>query len=378
MPPAPTLITVLTPAGRGAVATVSVEGPQATELVQTRFASASGKPLSAVPLRRILYGRWTSGDGPGEEVVVCRLSPDRIEVHCHGGAAAVEAAVGSLEAAGGIRRSAEEWTYSHCRDPIQAEAGLALAEAKTERTASILLDQYHGALRREIEAILDLLERSLAAEASSRLAALSQRAAYGLHLTAPWRIAIIGPPNVGKSSLMNALVGYSRSIVFDQPGTTRDLVVADTAFDGWPVQLVDTAGLRETHNDIEAVGVDLANQAGRAADLRLVVRDVDCPAQLTHEDGSLTVCNKIDLDENRAAIGVGIRVSAKTGEGLDDLMQEIVRSLVGTPPTRGEAVPFSSRQAVLLIETAEQIAAGRIAEASASLETLLAGPSDLR
>src|SRR5687768_14598275 len=102
MPLASTLITVLTPSGRGAVATVSIEGPRAVELVESYFTSASGKQLSAAPLRRIVFGRWASGDGPGEELVVCRLDHERIEVHCHGGAAAVEAIVESLVAAGAV------------------------------------------------------------------------------------------------------------------------------------------------------------------------------------------------------------------------------------------------------------------------------------
>src|SRR6186713_607034 len=96
--PITTTATLLTPAGRGAVATVAVEGPQATELVEHHFSAASGRALVRFSLRRIVFGRWKSTAGPGEELVVCRLAEDRIEVHCHGGRAAVEAIMAALVA----------------------------------------------------------------------------------------------------------------------------------------------------------------------------------------------------------------------------------------------------------------------------------------
>ncbi len=99
------------------------------------------------------------------------------------------------------------------------------------------------------------------------------RAPLGLHLTKPWQIVIAGPPNVGKSSLLNAFVGYQRAIVFDQPGTTRDVVTAATAIDGWPVQVSDTAGLRSSADPLETAGADSAAQQARAADCLLLVFD---------------------------------------------------------------------------------------------------------
>ncbi len=101
----------------------------------------------------------------------------------------------------------------------------------------------------------------------------------GSHLVEPWRVVLAGPPNVGKSSLVNALVGYQRAIVYDAPGTTRDMVTAITALEGWPVELCDTAGLRSSREAIEAEGVRLARQAAAAADALVLVFSAQEPWQ---------------------------------------------------------------------------------------------------
>ena len=95
----------------------------------------------------------------------------------------------------------------------------------------------------------------------------------GLHLTMPWRVVIAGPPNVGKSSLMNAIAGYQRAIVSPLPGTTRDVVTITTAINGWPVQIADTAGLRDTVDELESAGIALAGAVVEQADLVIVVSD---------------------------------------------------------------------------------------------------------
>ena len=102
----------------------------------------------------------------------------------------------------------------------------------------------------------------------------------GLHLTTPWRVVLAGAPNVGKSSLMNAIAGYQRAIVSPTPGTTRDVVTVTTAIDGWPVQLADTAGLRETQDELESAGVALADAAIGEADLVIVVSDASADSDV--------------------------------------------------------------------------------------------------
>jgi tRNA modification GTPase len=346
----PTTVTVLTPPGRGAVASVRVDGPLAAEIVATRFWAASGKPLTEFPFRRIVFGRWNSFTGSGEELVVCRLAEERVEVHCHGGAAAVKAIVASLVEAGALCQSSYEWASVHEPDLIAAEARLALSEVKTERTALILLDQYHGALMREIEAIARLRKNQQQAAAQERLERLLDTQSLGMHLTKPWRVAITGRPNAGKSSLMNALLGYARSIVFEQPGTTRDAVRAITAFEGWPVELVDTAGLRTTDDPVESAGVLLTEQEIEGADLVLHVHDATQPWDevIARDSSKIVVFSKTDLDSQQAHPASGLRTSVVTGVGIAELIGEIARRLVPRPPQRGEAVLFTARQVALL------------------------------
>src|SRR6185369_14624432 len=127
-----------------------------------------------------------------------------------------------------------------------------LAHAPTLRTASILLDQLHGAFERGVTRILDLLATNPEA-AREPLRELARYAPIGRHLVEPWKVVVAGAPNVGKSSLVNALAGFQRAVVSDIAGTTRDVVSVPVAFDGWPVELTDTAGLREAEG-LEAAG----------------------------------------------------------------------------------------------------------------------------
>ena len=139
-------IVQLTPPGRGAIATVLVEGPDARQRVDSQFRSPRGDPLGSYPAERLVYGRF--GPPPGEEVVIHGRCGQSVEIHCHGGDAAVTRIVSLLEQTGSGPVSWPAWAPSHHDDPIVAAAHLALADARTERTAAILLDQYQGALRR--------------------------------------------------------------------------------------------------------------------------------------------------------------------------------------------------------------------------------------
>src|ERR1700722_7121179 len=143
-------VTLLTPAGRGAVATLSVAGAKVAELVATFFQPASGKPFEAASLGRVAYGRWRTS---GEDVIACRVDERRVEVHCHGGRVAAAEIVRALVAVGVREQCWQDWVAREERDPIAAAARIELAATGAERAAVVLLDQYHGALRRGIDDI---------------------------------------------------------------------------------------------------------------------------------------------------------------------------------------------------------------------------------
>ncbi|MBI3469502.1 MAG: GTP-binding protein [Planctomycetes bacterium] len=350
-----TLAVRLTPPGRGAVATILVAGSAARDVVGRTFRPAGAEGWSQTELRCIRAGRW-NGEG-GEEVVVAALAGDQVEVHCHGGDAAAGAILSTLAHHGCQEVSWRDWLGMSHADPLAAEAAIALSQAPTERTAAMLLDQYQGALRCALADVLEQLERGDVPSAREGLDALLALAPLGLHLVEPWRVVIAGRPNVGKSTLLNAILGYQRSIVCDVPGTTRDVVTALTAFDGWPVELADTAGLRSGGDRLESAGMERAIASLATADLTLLVGESGRPwsddERRMMESGrpTLPVLNKCDLIDlrGRPAGENAIPVSALTGAGLELLAAAIARRLVSAPPGPGAAAPFSSWQVEALV-----------------------------
>lgn len=325
---------------------VRVWGPGALAVADAVFRPARGDRLSATPVNRPRFGR--AGDGLGDEVVavVTDDTPAEVEIHTHGGPAPLSLVVNALVTAGAERREPEDWLRARAPSSISAEARIDLPRASTLRAAEVLLDQIHGALDRDF-AEIERLVATDPASARHHIEALRARSAVGLRLLHGWTVALAGRPNVGKSSLLNALAGYDRAIVDPGPGTTRDVVAVRTAFDGWPVELLDTAGLRESDDPIEAAGIDLARGRQARADLVILVLDRSEPLTpadhdlLMHWPSALVVASKVDLPaawlpDRDTMLGV----SASTGEGLPALAEVVARRLVLEPPAPGVGVPF--------------------------------------
>jgi len=358
-----TSVTQLTPTGRGAVATLAVEGPSALATVEELFQPISGKPLAASPLDRIRFGMWCHDDGDQEEVVVCRRAADAIEIHCHGGDAAAAAIIAALVSRGIGLGDEASWLQQRCRDPQMEFVWRSLADARTQRTAGILLDQLQGAWPLALGRISAALEANDGDLASRQLQHLIDLSPLGHHLTTPWRVVVVGRPNVGKSSLVNTMLGFSRCIVYDQPGTTRDIVATHSALDGWPIELMDTAGLCKSQNAIEAEGVERALSEVADADLVVHVGDatradanVVDPAISRHRN-VLTVENKSDLVEQPRCTS-DVQTSAVTGAGVDRLIELIVFRLVPKSPAAGDAVPINDVQIQLLTDVQASIDSG--------------------
>lgn len=345
----------LTPSGRGAVATIEIRG--AISVLDQHFCAASGSRLEELAIGRISFGFW--GSPPArEEVVLVRTAMKAAEVHCHGGLAAVDRILRDLTDSGGRLCSPAEWLHpldTDWTEQARAECQRALTRAATQKTAHHLLRQC--TLFPEAVAAF----QSQPAEVRKEHAATMLRwSRFGRHLTRPWRVVLCGRPNVGKSSLINALVGYTRSIVFDQPGTTRDIVAVETAFSGWPVELSDTAGIRhlaateDAADRLESAGIARTRVHLQEADVVVLV--VEAAGGFTSEDHEilaafpeiLVVRNKLDLAPGLASSNRVICCSAKTGEGLPELMNAIVGRIVPEEPDEETPFPVTERQVAWL------------------------------
>jgi tRNA modification GTPase len=375
----PTYVACLTPPGAAAIATVGLYGPDAWRLVQPLFRPRH--PQSAIRKPHFLLGRL--GDDFADEVVLTvdeEQPTPRVEIHCHGGVTVVRWLLDLLRNRGAVEVSWQSWLRLTTPSPLQAEAAIALAQARTLRTANILLDQYHGALERALRDAVTTLQQGHPAAAAQQLDAVLAYLALGRHLIQPWRVVLAGAPNVGKSSLINTLLGFQRAITSPVPGTTRDVVTALTAFDGWPVELLDTAGVHEAATGLEAAGIARAQETWTTADLCLWILETGQSPALPPEAlpcPFLPVLNKIDLpftwslDELPWPAQQILCVSAQTGEGIADLIQRIVNHLIPQPPGPGAAVPFTAALGESLRAAREALERGAQVQALALLDGLL-------
>lgn len=376
---------VLTPEGRGAVAVVGVCGVGATAVCSKFFQPVGARPLADTPHGQIRFGAWHNIPGEravtpvAEELVVCLRAVDDLEIHCHGGVAAAAAVCESLESARCRIVAADKWLAHREADAVVREADLALAKVRTARGGGILLDQRAGALRNEVASVEAALAANDLESATAQLHVLCDRGRLGMRLTEPFRIALAGRPNVGKSSLLNALVGHARALVFDEPGTTRDVVTSSTVFDGWAVELADTAGVRTTTSELEAAGIAAAVREHDQADLVLLLRDASDRASAGDRElierypEALVVWNKIDRAAAADLVRLnGLKISALRGYGIDELIAAIVGRLVTQVPPSGAAVPFTRRQLQVLGDVAKFAEHHDAAAASRRLKDLFA------
>ena len=372
----PVRVALLTPLGQGALAVVGVRGAGSLHMVASLFVPRGRIPLAERLRGSVCVGHWQpplpAGAAPaaaqGEELVVVRgtlADPEGLEIHCHGGWAASEAVLRSLEICGAVRQAWPDWLAEQ-ENLITREARVALAHAGGPKAARILCRQLAGDLEREVDRVGGLLAAGDRAGGEAGVERLMRAARVGLRLIRPWRVVVTGAVNAGKSSLVNALAGYARSLVSPEPGTTRDLLETRLVLGGWEIDLVDAAGWRGAGDaagagPVELEGIERAVKAAAAADLVLKVVPVVYPsaAQPTSQLGevgplesgieTLEVVTKSDLAEGAwPAVGSSIVTSAHTGQGIEALAEAIIQRLVpeelADPELLEGPVPFTPRQ----------------------------------
>jgi len=350
----------LTPPGRGGISTLSLVGPGVVPAVQAVFKSKTGASLHP---GRLLYGHVVGATGQALDEVIARTvhradAWAEVEIHCHGGPAAVRAVSARLVEVG-LRRV--EWPEYLTRRAarlgtprIVLESELLLPGLATLPAAMLVVAQAGGLLARAVEEVRDLISSGAGAEAIARLdALLNAYEAVGRHIERPPRVAILGPANVGKSSLMNRLVGGGRAIVTAIPGTTRDVVTERCQLGALPVLLADTAGLRDGTEAVERLGVERARAEAFHADVLLYLVDLSGSAATEAERlpadrraGCLLVGTKADLaSEHVRHDAIDVVTSAVTGQGIEELIERILGALGFDWPVEGTPVPFTERQA---------------------------------
>lgn len=282
-----TQVCLLTGDAPAAVAVIGLWGAQAVAFLQKLWLPNRPSPWK---VDRIRYGVWTGGEAcqqrAGEGVVVCLVAEDRLEIHCHGGRAAARRILDDLQQLGCDAVSSDRWLAT---DPTQQlgyfaqAAWQALPMAPTSQVAAALLVQSRGVMDRHWAGIEEAVDRRSRADAVARIDSVRLWLPWSLQWLRPCRIALAGLPNAGKSSLLNAFAGFTRSIVHEAPGTTRDLISQRIALGGWPLELIDTAGLRQSSDEIESLGIAAARQLLKDVDFVWLLTAADQPWTSEHE-----------------------------------------------------------------------------------------------
>jgi tRNA modification GTPase len=426
LPPDDTIVAIATPPGRSAIGVVRLSGRRATAIAQALLGGVRLAPRRATYCQVALQGIAADDQGHDDAVAVWFPAPrsytgeDVVEISLHGNPLLLEGVVRRATAEGARLARRGEFTLRSVvngkRTLVAAEAVADVIDASTLAQARLAFDQLHGTLGArvaridaplfdliaQLEASLDFPDEGYHFIADGEAARIVQRAlgdidalladaARGRVIREGATVAVVGRPNVGKSSLFNALVGAERAIVTEAPGTTRDVLTERLDVGGLHVTLLDTAGIREAQDVAEREGVARSLRARATAEATLVV--LDAQAGLTAADESLlkeaadagrriVVWNKCDLlppGTTRLAAMDGVNVSALTGQGLDRLRARLAVALLGSGP-RSEPPAVANIRHVELLERVRNVLrrARRLAQAAAPEEILLKELHDAR
>lgn len=415
-----TISAVITALGEGAVGIVRISGADALATAEKIFKSRSGKKLSEYQHHTLVYGHVTDADGTMVDEVLCvymqaphsYTAEDVVEIQSHGGIQSLKKILALTYQNGARPAEAGEFTkraFLNGRiDLTQAEAVMDIIRSRSEASLKLAVRQQNGQLAQELrklrskmldvvinlEAVIDYPEEDIEdvtfdtvagsiATTASGIENLLVHAHTGKILREGLRTAIVGRPNVGKSSLLNALLKEERAIVSEYAGTTRDVIEEQLLLDGVPLVLADTAGIRKTEDYVEQIGVEKSRRL--LQDAELVICVVDGSEGLTAEDEEILkaasekpcviIVNKSDLEidttlqqlQKRFGIDKVMPLSARTNEGIDRFAAWLKNYVYGSEGTLSDGVYVQNarheellRQALQSLQDAQRAAQERL------------------
>jgi len=397
-----TIAAISTPTGRGGIGVVRLSGAKSLEIANAIFHSQSGKAVQEA--NRAQFGHLidpATSEQIDEIVVTFFKAPhsytgeDVVELSCHGSPVILRRALDLITARGARIAEPGEFTlrafFNRRMDLAQAQAVRDLINAQTEYQARLAVRQLEGSLSKRLQpikqAVIDItvhlestvefVEDDISPEVLSSLLAKLNRVieeldamaasfSFGRYVKEGFDLAIIGRPNVGKSSVFNRLIGSDRAIVTEIPGTTRDALYESTSISGVPVRLIDTAGIRETTDTVESIGIERSRAAIADADVILLVIDISesivaDDQRLLNEiqaERRIIALNKCDLPLKAKSLSEieAIKISALTGEGFELLTETIFQRLSGDMTSeRDDLIITDARQERAIRQTIEQL-----------------------
>ncbi|HEY4543528.1 MAG TPA: tRNA uridine-5-carboxymethylaminomethyl(34) synthesis GTPase MnmE [Tissierellaceae bacterium] len=370
-----TIAAISTAVGEAGIGIVRMSGKNSIDIASKVFKGVNNKHLTDGENRKLMYGHIMDGEKIIDEVLITFMKEpytytreNMVEIYCHGGIISVRKVLELLLKSGAVMAEAGEFTkraFLNGRlDLSQAEAVIDIIKAKTDKSLEVSVNQLDGSLSNKVRSIRDIIIKMMAhIEASidfpeediedvtynelledaekvqCEIQKLLDTSSRGKILRDGIKTVILGRPNVGKSSLLNAILNENRAIVTDIPGTTRDIIEEFVNIDGIPLKIIDTAGIRETEDVVEQIGVTRARESIKDADL--IISIFDASRQLTEEDydiidivnenNSIVLLNKIDLNSAYDIEKLQELIPEKTiisasvlkEQGIEELIEEI-------------------------------------------------------